>query len=202
MTSPPGSSGTWAAPPPAALARGLGVMAGLAQGSPVRLVPEQDLISAVRHDVVDHRRRHHAALRAAGGAKRVKRQEGSARSSPARTVASSRRARTLAAQLAFHLCRASRPAWTVHGRLRGQRRLQYAKTRRGHAGGLIFRRKGDERRPYLVRGYPSSSAESVKMFSGLMFGRFCSATAFSRVAIFSSATVQRCHAVVRPIPNR
>ena len=56
---PPYLLGPWpsAASAPAALARGLGVMAALAHALPVRPVPEQHLVAAMGHDMVDHGRR-------------------------------------------------------------------------------------------------------------------------------------------------
>jgi hypothetical protein len=135
MTSPRGLA--WAASAPAALARGLGVMAGLAQALPVRLVPEQERVATVRHHMVDHGRGHHASLSSAGSAQRALRQEGCPGPAPAGTITSACRARPLPVQLSLHRRRAPRPWRTVHGRLRGQRRLQHAETRRGHAGRAV-----------------------------------------------------------------
>jgi hypothetical protein len=72
---PPGGSGS----APAALACGLGIMAGLAGRRPVGLVPEQPLVATVRHDMIDHGRRHHTPLSPARGAERVLHQVGSPR---------------------------------------------------------------------------------------------------------------------------
>jgi hypothetical protein len=106
MTSPPRGV---AASTPAALARGLRIVAGLAGGSPVALVPEQPLVATVRHDMVDHGRRHHAPLGLAGGTQWVLREERRPCAAPARTVASACRARPLLVQLPFH-CRRAAPA--------------------------------------------------------------------------------------------
>jgi hypothetical protein len=127
QTSPPGGGSSACvgsvAHAPAALTRGLGVVAAFAGGSPVALVPEQPLVAAMRRHVVDHRRRHHAPLGLACRAQRVLRQKGGPGPAPTGTVAPAGRARPLAVQRALHLRRALRPRRTVHGRLRGQRRL-------------------------------------------------------------------------------
>ena len=47
-------------------------MASLAEGLPVRLIPEQPLIAPVRDDVIDHRCGHNLALRLAEGAQRMR----------------------------------------------------------------------------------------------------------------------------------
>ena len=126
-----------AASAPAALARRLGVMAALARRSPVALVPEQLQITSVGHHVVDHRRRLEAVLSPAGDAQRVACQVCSPRPPPAGAVASARRARPLPIQVALDLRRAPHPRWTVHGRLRGQRRLRTTKPAAAMPGGLI-----------------------------------------------------------------
>jgi hypothetical protein len=121
---------------PTALARSLGVVTALARGRPVGLVPEQALVATMRHQVVDHRRRHHASFAATGGAERVLRQEGGARPAPGGTVAPTRRARPLAVQHALHLRRSLHPCGTMHERLHGQRLLHKAKPAAAMPGGL------------------------------------------------------------------
>src|SRR5688500_7820468 len=103
MTSPRvlGAAAASAASAPAPLARGLGVMAALAQPLPVRLVPEQLLIAAVRHDMVDRRRGLYAPLGLAPHTERMTRQVGSSRTPPAWAVAPARGARPLPVPLRF-----------------------------------------------------------------------------------------------------
>jgi hypothetical protein len=110
-------------------------MARLAERSPIRLVPEQLLITSVRHDMVDDGRRHHAPLGLACSAKRVPRQEGSPSPAPARAISSACGAQTLAVQRALHIRSAREPRRTVHARLRGQRRLRFEKQRGGGRAG-------------------------------------------------------------------
>ena len=98
--------------------------------------PRTALVASMRHDVVDHRRRYHAASALACGTQRVLRQEGSAGPAPARTVASACRARPLPVQLALHLRRALHPGRTMHGRLHGQRPLHNTKPAAAMPGGL------------------------------------------------------------------
>jgi hypothetical protein len=121
---------------PAALARGLAVVTGLTGRRPVALIPEQPLVAPMRHNVVDHRRRHHMTLRPTGDTQRVPCQEGSPCPAPAWTVAPACRARPLPIKFALHLRRAAHPCRTVHGRLDGQRLLHKAKPAAARPGGL------------------------------------------------------------------
>jgi hypothetical protein len=114
LTGPPGVRSA-----PAALARRLGIVAGLAGGRPVGLVPEQALVAPMRHHVVDHSRRHHAALASAGRAQRVLRQEGGPCPAPARTVSPARCAWPLSVQRPLHLRRAAHPAGRCTGGFTG-----------------------------------------------------------------------------------
>jgi hypothetical protein len=135
---------------PAALARRLGVMAGLARGRPVTFVPEQPLVAPMRHDVVDPRSRNQAALDPAGRAQRVLRQEGGACPAPARTVASACCARPLPVQRPLHLDRVPEPRRTVHGRFGRHGDSNMQNPPRPCRAGSSFMRRGDGRRPYLV----------------------------------------------------
>ena len=142
MTSPRGPSGIGRSSAPAALARGLGVMAGLAQRSPVAPRPRT---ASGRRDAARHgrppspARARPAAWHGTHSGWRAR--YGGPGPAPAGTVAPARRARALPVQLALHRRRALRPRRTVHGRLRGQRRLRNTKPAAAMPGGLIFTRE-------------------------------------------------------------
>ena len=111
--SPPGLD--WSAPAP--FARGLGVMAALAQTLPIVLVPEQRLLASMRHDMVDDRRRYDPACRVAGGAQRMPCEKYPSRIAPPRAITAPRRARAKTLQLCL-CCRRAAPARrAVHRRL-------------------------------------------------------------------------------------
>ena len=87
----------------------------------------------------------------------------------------------------LHLRRAPHPGGRCTGGFDGQRRLRKAKPAAAMPGGLICHARGagcartsSEATLFLAQNRPD-------LFSGLMFGRFCSAAAFSRIAILSRA---------------
>jgi hypothetical protein len=110
-------------------------MAEFAHALPVGLVPEQDRIATVRHEVVDHRRGLETASLLARHTQRVAGEVRGPGPAPTGTVASPCRARPLAVQRPLHLRRAAHPRRTVHGRLRRQRRLHKAKPAAAVPGG-------------------------------------------------------------------
>ena len=62
------------------------IMASLAEWFPVRLIPEQALVTSVRNNVIHHCRRDNLALRLAEGTQRMLFQEESAGLTPASVV--------------------------------------------------------------------------------------------------------------------
>jgi hypothetical protein len=193
-----------AASAPAALTRGLGIMAALAQRRPIRFVPEQPVVASVRHDMVDRRRRLEAPLGLAPHAERMTRQVGRPGSAPAGTVAPARRARALPVQLRLDRRRAPRPRWTVRRRLDGHGSSKNQEPATAKPDGLHSDAHAGRSTALarLWRGYVASSTEPACVFSMLLFGRFCSSAALSRTEILSNAMVHRCQAVVLPIPSR
>ena len=78
-------------------------MASLAERLPVRLIPEQPLITPMRNDMIDHRRGHDLALRLAKGAQRMLLQEKSASLTPAGIVSTSIRTTAQPVAAPFHM---------------------------------------------------------------------------------------------------
>ena len=120
---PPGGLGLGASAP-AALARGLGVVAGLAQPLPSCSRPR----TASGRRGAARRGRPPSPARCVPGlarhAQRVPRQERGPSPAPARTIASARCARTLPVQLPLHLRRAPRPGGRCTGGLTGTASLR------------------------------------------------------------------------------
>jgi hypothetical protein len=147
-------------------------MAGLAQALPVALVPEQDRIATVRHDVVHHRRGLQAPCLSARHAQRVAGKVCGPGPAPAGTVASARRARALPVDLR----RALRPRLTVHGRFRGQRRLHTTTTTwqarsRPIARARSARRAQPARRSQVRRSMADGSDQCLRSFSRVSVDR-------------------------------
>jgi hypothetical protein len=88
---------------------------------PVRAVPEQDRITPVRHDMVDHDGTLQPSLGSACDAKRIALEEPPTGPPPAGAVAPTCRTWTLPLQLRLDRHRAARPERTVHRRLPRQR---------------------------------------------------------------------------------
>ena len=136
---------------PAALARGLGIVAPLAQRSPIRLVPEQLLVTSVRHDMVDHRRRLDPLCRRAPYAQRVASEIPPPRPAPAGAIAPARCARTPPLQLRLDRRRAlCTPSGRCTGGFEGNGDSDNTKPAAAMPGGLSFTRGRRARRPDLV----------------------------------------------------
>ena len=134
----------------------------------LRLVPEQDLVAAVRHDVVDHRRRHERApppgtARTAGA-----RQVRSPRPAPAGAIAPARRARTLPVQLRFTAAALFAPGGRCTGGFEGNGGSAQAKPAAAMPGGLILteleRRAAPGTSPKAIALSSTESARSVQGF--------------------------------------